>query len=219
MMKNMKKLVIFIFGIAAIVALSCTKADPSQTKFNIVVKSDFSKSASLGITPKSGTTGQDEIKSATLTASAFTLETFLINIEDIEFKLDDDLGNDDVIKDDCNDDCNDDCEDGKGIVDEDDNDGDEFEIKGPILINLLSNEIGHGLVVATSELPNGVYEEVEIELDKYTKDPENKIYNHTILIEGQIDGKKLEIWYNGDYDFEIDFPDFGTKYCSFRRRY
>jgi len=27
------------------------------------------------------------------------------------------------------------------------------------------------------------------------------------VIEGQIDGKKMEMWYNGDYDFEIDFPD------------
>ena len=65
----------------------------------------------------------------------------------------------------------------------------------------------NGLVVATSDLPNGVYEEAEVELDRYTKDPANKMYNHTMLIEGQIDGKPMEMWYNGDYDIEIDFPD------------
>ena len=206
----MKKLVVLIFGIVTIVAFSCKKGNPSQTNLNIVVKSDLSKSVALGSTIITGTNGPGVIKGATLTASFITLETFLINIEDIEFEMDDDIDDIDDNDDYEDNDGDDDGDDDKGIADDDDDgDSDEFEIKGPILIDLLSDEVGNGLVVATSDLPNGVYEEAEVELDRYKKDPANKMYNHTMLIEGQIDGKPMEMWYNGDYDIEIDFPDSG----------
>ncbi len=198
-----------VTGIITIVSFSCKKDDPSQTSLNIVVKSDLPKSVALGITTIPGTNGPGEIKGATSTASGYTLETFLINIEDIEFELDDDIDDIDYNDDYEDDDGDDDGDDDKGIVDDDnDGDSDEFEIKGPILIDLLSTEAGHGLVIATSDLPSGVYEDVEVELDRYTKDPANeKIYNHTMFINGQIDGKKMEMWYDGDYDIELDFPD------------
>jgi len=206
-MRNMKKMLVLMLGIVAIVAFSCQKDDPTQTNLNIVVKSDLSTSVALGSTTITGTNGPGVIKGEAITASAVTLESFLINIEDIEFEMDDDIDDNDDYEDSDGDDDGDD-DDDKGIADDDDDgDSDEFEIKGPILIDLLSDEVGQGIVIATSELPNGVYEEAEVELDKYKKDPANKMYNHTMLIEGQIDGKPMEMWYDGDYDIEIDFPD------------
>lgn len=203
----MKKMLVLMLGIVAIVAFSCQKDDPTQTNLNIVVKSDLSTSVALGSTTITGTNGPGVIKGEAITASAVTLESFLINIEDIEFEMDDDIDDNDDYEDSDGDDDGDD-DDDKGIADDDDDgDSDEFEIKGPILIDLLSDEVGQGIVIATSELPNGVYEEAEVELDKYKKDPANKMYNHTMLIEGQIDGKPMEMWYDGDYDIEIDFPD------------
>ena len=71
----MKKLVVLIIGIVTIVAFSCKKDDPSQTNFNIVVKSDLSKSVALGSTTITGTNGPGVIKGASITASAVTLET------------------------------------------------------------------------------------------------------------------------------------------------
>lgn len=200
-------MLVLMLGIVAIVAFSCQKDDPTQTNLNIVVKSDLSTSVALGSTTITGTNGPGVIKGEAITASAVTLESFLINIEDIEFEMDDDIDDNDDYEDSDGDDDGDD-DDDKGIADDDDDgDSDEFEIKGPILIDLLSDEVGQGIVIATSELPNGVYEEAEVELDKYKKDPANKMYNHTMLIEGQIDGKPMEMWYDGDYDIEIDFPD------------
>ena len=62
-----------------------------KTNLNIVVKSDLSKSVALGSTTITGTNGPGVIKGAAITASVVTLETFLINIEDIEFEMDDDI--------------------------------------------------------------------------------------------------------------------------------
>lgn len=206
-MKKIKAIIVVLIGILTLTVYSCKKENPSQTDLNIVVKSDFAKALLIGSGTNQNINDPGEIKGSA-SASAVTLETFLINIEDIEFKIDDDYG-DNMNNDDDYDDCFDDCDDDKGTYDDDDDDGqdDEFEVKGPILVDLLSPEVSQGLTIATSNLPNGFYEEVEVELDKYTKDPAEKIYNHTVLIEGQINGNKMKMWFNDDYDFEIDFPD------------
>jgi hypothetical protein len=173
-MKNIKIIWILMIGIVTIVTVSCNKLDPSlSSKTNIIVKSD--------ITPlKSLTTDAGKMKSASLIASVATIDTFLFNIEKIEFDLDDDNTH---------------------IDDE------EFHVNGPFLINLLSAEVGHGLTIAKADMPNGYYEEIELELERYTLDPKKNIYNHTVYITGQVNGKKLRMWYNNDFDFKIEFPD------------
>lgn len=189
----MNKIVAVVIALFAIAAFSCTKEDLSKTSVNIIVKSDLSGLSSLKSTAVNDATGADEFTASELTASVVTFGSFLINIDEIEFELEDDL-----------DDYGDEFDDNG---DEFDDDADEFKIKGPILVDLLSDEAGNGLVIAAGNLPNGNYEEIEVELDKYTGDPANKLYGHTLLIEGQIDGQEMKIWYDGDHDLEIDFPD------------
>jgi hypothetical protein len=72
---------------------------------------------------------------------------------------------------------------------------------------MLSDELARGLTIATGKMPNGVYEEIEIELDRYKRDPGSKMYNRTVFIEGKINGNDMEMWYSSDYSFEIEFPE------------
>ena len=190
-MRNMKKLLLAIVALVAIAAFACTKEDMSKTSVTIIVKSYLSGSSALKSATVNGAIGADELTASALTASEVTLESFLINIDEIEFELEDDFDNY-----------------GDDFDDEGDDDyNDEFEIKGPFVIDLLSDEAGNGLVMAAADLPNGQYEEIEVEFDKYYGDPANKLYGHTILIEGLIDGQEMKMWYDDDYDLEIDFPN------------
>lgn len=200
----MKKLMfIILVALIAGFTFSCKKNDSSQSKVLILVKSSFAE-ASLA---KSELTGTSAIsKSGTAAASAISVETFLINIKNIDIELDNeyDDGNDDM--DDDKDDLYDDDKGGDDCIDDVD---DDIEIAGPFLIDLLSPEAINGLPVASMDLPNAAYDEIEFKLDRYKLDDPEVMHNRSIFIEGELDGKPMRMWYNADYDFEIDFPESG----------
>lgn len=197
-------LVVLIAGFA----FSCKKNDSSQSKVLILVKSSFAE-ASLA---KSELTGTSAIsKSGTAGASAISVETFLINIKNIDIELDKeyDDGHDDMDDDNNNpdgdkDDLYDDDKGGDDCIDDVD---DNIEIAGPFLIDLLSPEAIDGFPIASMDLPNSAYDEIEFKLDRYRLDDPEVMHNRSIFIEGELDGKPMRMWYTGDYDFEIDFPE------------
>jgi hypothetical protein len=195
----MKKLiVIIVVALMAGFTFSCKMDDPSQSKVQIVVKSTFEKSS----LSKSELTETISVsKSGTNVASAISLDKFLINIKNIDIELDDECN------DDCNDDCNDPDDEDKGGDDCDDILDDEIEIAGPFLIDLLSPKAADGLPVASMDLPNAAYDEIEFELDRYKSDNPKEVHDRSIYISGTLDGKPMEMWYTGDYDFKVEFPD------------
>jgi hypothetical protein len=193
----MKKLMfIILVALIAGITFSCKKNDTSQSKVLILVKSSFDK-ASLA---KSELTGSAAIsKSITYGASTISVDTFFINIKNIDIELDDDCHDDN-----CSDDCNDD---DKGDNSSGNKIDDDIEFAGPFLINLISPQAVDGLPIASVDLPNAAYDEVDFELDRCKLNDPKVIYNRSIFIAGEINGERMRMWYNGDYEFEIDFPE------------
>jgi hypothetical protein len=204
----MKKLPVIIIAMLIIgFTFSCKKDDSTQSKVLIIVKSTFAKSSLT----KNDLNGSNPVaKTLTYGSSTITVDTFLINIKNIDIELDD-L---------CNDDCNDDCNDGKYDMDNDDKGGDDcdvtldddIEITGPFLIDLLSPEAVNGFPVASMELPNASYDEIEFTLNRYKLDNPKAMYDRSIYIAGEINGKRMRMWYTGEYDFKIEFPDSSDHY-------
>jgi hypothetical protein len=211
----MKKLITIIIAIVIVgFTFSCKKNDSSQSKVLILVKSSFDE-ASLAKSELTGSSGIS--KSITYGASTISVDTFLVNIKNIDIELDDDCHDDNCI-DDCEDDsCGDDCDDDNCSDDYNDDDKgdnnsgnkieDDIEFAGPFLIDLLSPKAIDGLPIASVDLPNAAYDEVDFELDRCKLNDPKVIYNRSIFIAGKIDGERMRMWYNGDYEFEIDFPE------------
>ncbi|WP_333695902.1 hypothetical protein [Flavobacterium sp.] len=128
----------------------------------------------------SGNTGRND--------NAVTVSDFKINLREIEFELDDDFYDDD------------DDDYGDGFYGDDD----EFELRGPFELDLLSGET----TITTINIPNGVYEEVEFKMARNTN-PDSELFNKSVLIRGMIGTTPFVFWHNIDEDFEIDYEDAG----------
>jgi hypothetical protein len=156
-----------ILLLTVVIIVSCSKTN-NLSGVQLIVKTSGVKSAGL--------------KSASLV----TVDTFLINIKEIEFGID---------------------EEREGLDDCEDSTVSEFELDGPFLIDILSSEALTGMQLATADLPRAVYDEIEFKLDRYHQNSSSKLYNRTIFIAGTIDGKRMRMWYTGDYDFEVKYAD------------
>lgn len=128
----------------------------------------------------SGNTGRME--------NAVSITEFKINLKEIEFELADDFYDDD------------DDDYGDGFYGDDD----EFELKGPFELDLLSGQT----TITSINIPNGVYEEVEFEMARSTNSA-SELFNKSVLIKGTIGSTPFVFWHNIDEDFEIDYEDAG----------
>lgn len=104
---------------------------------------------------------------------------FLVNVEDFELEFDDDEGI------------------GGNFYS-------DLELEGPFVLNL--SEPNLVFPIATVDIPVGEYEELEFEITR-SRDPENELFQRSILIEGTIDGTPFVFWHNFEEDVEIEFED------------
>lgn len=81
----------------------------------------------------------------------------------------------------------------------------DVKLKGPFIIDLLNQNTLVDQLIATVNMPNATYEEVEFKLHKNTEAGE--MNGKSILISGTIDGKPFTFWHDTDEEFEIDFEN------------
>lgn len=111
--------------------------------------------------------------------SPLKLEKMFINIAEIEFEVSDDMED-------------------KGYSD--------IELKGPFAIDLLSEKASKGWTLATTNVPNGTYEELEFEFDVYNGDNKDfaDLVGNTIYASGKFDLGIMEIPFTIKSDRELE---------------
>lgn len=112
-----------------------------------------------------------------------TLDAFIINIEEVEIEYDEDddtYGDDDVY--------------------------DDIELAGPFTVNLLDNGASMTAVLANVNLPAGVYDEIEFEIDD-VEDAQSPMYDKSIEVTGEIDGTPFIFYTDEEYEIEVEFEN------------
>lgn len=135
--------------------------------------------------------------------SDVVLTSFKINVNEISFKYaeSDDDGDNENGDNDNGDDDNDNGDDNHdGLF----NGDDEVQLNGPWELDLLNQTAP----ITTIAVPNGTYEEVELELNKSLVNT-SPLYNKTIEIRGTINGTPFVFWHDFEQDLEIDYEDAG----------
>jgi hypothetical protein len=189
----MKRITI-LFSLVVIVVFLLSSCEKISNKSNaqLIIKATKStalKSASASALP--------ELNSAIKGVSAVVLDTFLINIRDIKFELDESNPGYNSPSG-CSDDCND---------DSDDCAYKDVKAEGPYLLNILSPEVLNGMVLDNYNIPNAVYDEIEFSLACYTLTDNNKMAGRSVYIAGTINGKRFKGWTNKVKEIEIEFHD------------
>lgn len=166
-----------LLGLLAVIfsTASCSNDESSSNNANANDNLTIVAKASY-----SGNTGRME--------NAVSISEFKINLKEIEFELDDDFYDDD------------DDDYGDGFYGDDD----EFELRGPFELDLLSGQS----TITSINIPNGVYEEVEFKMARNTNSA-SELFNKSVLIKGTIGTTPFVFWHNIDEDFEIDYEDAG----------
>jgi len=121
------------------------------------------------------------------TASGVVLNSFVVNLKEIKFELDESH------IDDANTSSDDD-----GSYDYQD----EVKLLGPFQLDLLNITAPLTFV----DLPNGKYEEVKFKMDKneVASDP---MFGKSILMKGTIGGTSFVFWHDTEEEIEVDFED------------
>ncbi|MGO2102429.1 MAG: hypothetical protein ACTH3E_05210 [Psychroflexus halocasei] len=81
---------------------------------------------------------------------------------------------------------------------------DDIELAGPFELDLSQGEV----TIANVEIPVGVYEEIEFEMD-INNNPSSDLYQKSIMITGIISGKPFTFYHTFEEEFEIDYEDAG----------
>lgn len=133
------------------------------------------------VTLRAGSSYSGAVNSSGRLNSVSTISRFDVNLQEIEFELDEDdprYGVDSVY--------------------------DEIEFEGPFFIDLLADEIA--VSIADANIPQGIYEEVEFELEP-SPDPQSSIYQKSIVLEGTLGDVPFTFWTDETLDFEVDFDN------------
>ena len=167
---NLFKTVMIISLIALL--SSCSKdKDDAKNKTGIKFQSTWSA-------PKSG-----DLKSTL--ADRVALESFKINIAEIEIEFDDD----------------------DPLFYDDHHYATEYEFKGPFEIELIRDGNPFEVIILNDvELPAAAYDEIEFEFDK-NKNPNSPMYGKTMIIKGHIDGIPFIFWSDKEIEMEIEFDE------------
>jgi hypothetical protein len=126
-------------------------------------------------------------------SSVIILDTFLINIEDIEFEFDESY-------------------DGQKGTDDCDDDRDDYaynnnESEGPYLIDMMSPEALNGMVLDKYTIPNAIYDEIDFDLSVYRKTDNKKMTGRSVYLAGTVNGNRFKLWTNKVKEVEIEFHD------------
>jgi hypothetical protein len=195
-----------IVGIMTFLMISCQKESDSSNAV-LIIKTSASttlKTAAVGTSTAS--------KSAAGDFSEIVLETFFINIKDIELEFDESYNGSNVNHDsydDDDDDFDDDFDDDKGVSDDDDDDDiyDDLEFEGPYLVDIMSPEVLNGMVLDSYSIPNATYDEIEFELSPYHRTDNDEMLGRSIYITGTINEIPFKLWTNKVKEIEIEFDD------------
>ena len=174
MKASIKALSLIMAGSLALGLSACNDDQDPTTQVTIVSKS---------ATASSGASTNGRI------ASGVVLESFIVNIREIEFEYDDPNSDEEV-------------------EDESlENVYEDVKLKGPFVVDLLSQD-GMASIqqLVTTTVPNAVYEEIEFKLhrNEVTSSP---MYGKSVYATGTINGTPFIFWHNTDEEFEIDFED------------
>ncbi|MEB8330322.1 hypothetical protein OO009_13230 [Flavobacteriaceae bacterium KMM 6897] len=174
-----------LMAILAMLVISCNKDSnsdlPGDGTISLAAKASYTGLTNKGTTAK---TNNAEV----------VLSSFLVNIKEIEFEIDNEFENEDNSDSDHDDQDYDD----NGYYDHED----EIELEGPFELDLLNGS----LTFVDVQIPNGNYEEIEFKFD-VNKNEASPLFNKTILLTGTIDTVPFEFWYAFEEEIEIDFED------------
>lgn len=167
---------ITVLSIAALTALTFVSCeddnnDAGKSKVQLVVKANTTPSVAKNTMKNS-------------LANAIAIESFWVNIDEIEFDLTDeweDKLNDSIVE--------------------------AQELKGPFLVNLMSPEALNGFSLGTAIIPDAVYEEVEFEFDRCLDVNNKEMNNRSMYITGKINSTPFILWYNDEVEFEISLAN------------
>lgn len=122
-------------------------------------------------------------------ASSVVLESFVVNIREIEMEFDDPESDTEVE------------DEALEHVYED------VKLKGPFVIDLLTQD-GMATIqqLTSTSVPNAVYEEIEFKLHK-NDEVDNAMQGKSVWAKGTINDTPFIFWHNTDEEFEIDFED------------
>lgn len=112
-------------------------------------------------------------------ANDIVINSFIVNIEEIELETDDD-------------------DEGPFLSD--------IELDGTFVVNLIEGNNGIEQTLAELNLPEGNYEEIEFSINE-NEDRNSEISGNSILISGTINDIPFEFWHNEDIDIEIEFEN------------
>lgn len=115
------------------------------------------------------------------TANDIVINSFILNIEEIELEADEAEGVE-----------------GPFVSD--------IELQGPFVVDLIEGNSGIDQVLAEANLPEGNYEEIEFTINE-NNDSSSSIYTKSFVITGTINGVPFEFWHDEDLDFEIEFEN------------
>jgi hypothetical protein len=119
-----------------------------------------------------------------LSSGSVVIESFKINIEEIEIEFDDDdplFATDSCVTD--------------------------IELEGPFEIDLVKNgDALETFIVNNVELPTAAYEEIEFEFSE-SENSISDMYGKSILIKGTIDGTPFVFWTDEEFEVEIEFDE------------
>ncbi len=82
----------------------------------------------------------------------------------------------------------------------------DVKLRGPFVMELVSNGRVNPQLFNGLEIPAGRYEEIEFDIEK-NKNKNSEMYGKSVLIEGSIAGTPFVFWHDEDEDFEIEFDD------------
>lgn len=175
MKRNLKKWSLIkslIMGLSLIMVVSACEKD-AETE---------SKGVSLKFKSTYDTTKSSNLKNAI--AGEVVIESFKINIEEIELEFDDDdplFANDSIASD--------------------------YELEGPFEIDLMKE--GNTLettIVKNVTLPTAAYDEIEFEFSE-NEDPNSEMFDKSLLVKGTIGGKRFVFWTDENVELEIEFEN------------
>ncbi|MCW5519067.1 DUF4382 domain-containing protein [Aureitalea sp. L0-47] len=168
-MNTLKKIALLFMTIFISVVASCSKDDTQAPLENGMANTTVSASANLFA-------GR---------SSFLEIESFLINIKEIELEFDDDNSG----------------------SNSNGNNFSDLELEGPF--ELFFTPQGTTVPVANLQIPLGDYEELEFVISR-GKDSSSALYDKSVLLSGNIDGVPFLFWYTFWEKLEIDFENSQT---------
>lgn len=130
-------------------------------------------------------TTQVPLKSA-VTAEPLVLETFNICIGEIEFDIADEM---------------------EDVLPEGTPTFSDIELEGPFLIDLLSADAITGIDLASVNVPNAVYEEIEFDFEVYDKEEPAGMTGNTMVASGTYEGTPFTIISKEELEVELEYEN------------